>query len=70
VAGEMLMHKVLDGDQPNHGGYVPSQDTPHIAENTDMGGSDFGVVDNNSWDSSDSFGSNDSFGGDSGGDWS
>jgi hypothetical protein len=58
VAGEVLMHRMLDDDHPNNGNYVPDSNQ-HQSDNFDMGGNDFGVTDNNSWDDSSS-GSNDS----------
>jgi len=62
VAGEMLMHKVLDDDQPaSHDSYVRNQPAPDNF--SDISGSDFVDNDNGSWDSGSSFDS------DNGGDW-
>jgi len=63
VAGEELMHHVLDG----HGNVIPAAGAAELdgasQQNSDMGGQDFGISDGNSW-GDDSGGS---FGGDSGG---
>lgn len=51
VAGEALMHHFTDGS--NHGDAVPSaqpMDTAWDTQPDDMGGADFGVADNSSWD--------------------
>lgn len=57
VAGEALMHKVLGGGQTHdhladQSGFQPIDSYQPIDNNFDMGGSDFGVSDNGSWDSS------------------
>lgn len=50
VAGEELAHHFLDGDRSS-GAPAPSADNgEHGAENSDMGGADFGVNDPASWD--------------------
>lgn len=58
VAGEALMHRVLDGG--NHGD-VPlatSSDYP-VQSDYDMGGSDFGIADGSSWDDASAGGGDD-----------
>lgn len=60
VAGEALMHHFTDGESSNSGlindahatntGY---QDTNYLTQD-DMGGTDFGITDNSSWDDSSS----------------
>jgi hypothetical protein len=68
VAGEMLMHKVLDGDQSgSHDSYTRNQPAPD--NYNDISGNEFVDNDNGSWDS-DSSGSDFSSDSDSGGDWS
>lgn len=68
VAGEELMHHFTDGDRggnmipPTGGGW----DNSPPAQNTDMGGNDFGVSDSGSWDSGGGGGDS---GGGGGGDW-
>jgi hypothetical protein len=68
VAGEELAHHFLDGGERNTGGVIPPAEASDsgVGNNSDMGGSDFGMNDPGSgWD--DSGGG----GGDSGGgDWS
>jgi len=66
VAGEELAHHLLDGRR--EGTVLPPADSApeHAASNSDMGGSDFGVSEDESWDDSSSGGDG---GGDSGGDW-
>ncbi len=64
VAGEMLMHKILDGDQPSHDAYTRNQPAPNNYD--DISGSDF-VDNSSSWDNGSDFSSDSS---DSGGDWS
>ena len=60
VAGEALAHRFMGGRQDG-GAALPQPDV----QGTNMGGTDFGVADNTSWD--DGFGG---IGGDGGGDWS
>ena len=63
VAGEALMHHFTDGERgsrsneqfSNRDDYIPAPAVPN-----DMGGTDFGIVDNSSWDDG---------GGSGGGDW-
>lgn len=52
VAGEALMHHFTDGDHGSHSNSLFNEANANTApENfNDMGGSDFGVVDNSSWD--------------------
>jgi len=63
VAGEALMHHFIDDDKKNVIPEPPQHDEPlqrdtspwtaptHIADNdNDMGGMDFGIADNSSWD--------------------
>ena len=60
VAGEELMHHFTDGDRNNS---QPQRDDYSQPQQDDMGGNDFGISDNSSWDSGGG-------GGDSGGgDW-
>jgi uncharacterized protein len=66
VAGEALMHHFTDGGQ-NGTPVLPTQTTPNDnlnnnwdLRNDDMGGNDFGISDNSSWDSGG--GSDDSWG--------
>ena len=67
IAGEELAHHFLDGDR--NGAAADSGDNNWDQSNTndDLGGSDFGVNDNSSWDDSTNVSDN-SFGG--GDDWS
>ena len=60
VAGEALMHRVLDGHR-SEDTFVPTQgDLRDISELPyDMGGNDFGVSDTSSWDDSASGGADD-----------
>ena len=60
VAGEALMHRVLDGHR-SEDAFVPTQgDLRDISELPyDMGGNDFGVSDTSSWDDSASGGADD-----------
>jgi hypothetical protein len=60
VAGEELMHHFTDGDRNSN---TPQRDDYVAPQNNDMGGNDFGISDNSSWDSGGGGG------GDSGGDW-
>jgi hypothetical protein len=77
VAGEELAHHFLDGNGNRRDGEVlpPASDTDNRSANSDMGGSDFGVNEPDSWDDNSGSGGGDwgdSGGGDSGGggDWS
>ncbi len=64
VAGEALLHHFLDGRKavPSNEQAFPSFETipslPSTAPN-DMGGNDFGVADNSSWDDNSSGGDSD-----------
>lgn len=52
VAGEALMHHFTDGDRGNNNNSFFNEANANNApeQNRDMGGSDFGVADNSSWD--------------------
>jgi hypothetical protein len=61
VAGEALMHRVMDGGNHNSGGLISDASAAPPQQDYDMGGSNFGVSDGgSSWDS----GSSDVGGGD------
>lgn len=61
VAGEALMHRVMDGGSHNSGGLISDASAAPPQQDYDMGGSNFGVSDGgSSWDS----GSSDVGGGD------
>ncbi len=62
AAGEELVRHWVDRDGNRHEGPPPADYIPPPDDNANMGGNDFGVSDNGSWDDSGS-----SFGGDSGG---
>ncbi len=65
VAGEALAHRLVD-EPGSHEHNAPVPDQQNDGDNNDsLGGQDFGLTDNSSWDS----GGGD-FGGDGGGDWS
>jgi uncharacterized protein len=69
VAGEALMHHVLDPSRPQ--GYVPPEENMPPAQDN-LGGQDFGVSDAGSWDDSGSSSLSDGLdmgGGGGGGDW-
>lgn len=57
VAGESLMHHVLDGGRSQAAafgnGYVPLDGAQGVDGSYDMGGNDFGVADASSWDDGD-----------------
>ena len=61
VAGEALMHRVLDGGHRSDDGYLPGENASWNNSDTpnDMGGSDFGISDSSSWDDSSSGGGGD-----------
>ena len=67
AAGEALVHHFIDGDknnvipEPQHGDSSPWNRAVDTGDTDDMGGSDFGIEDNSSWD-------DDSAGGDGDGD--
>ncbi len=67
VAGEELAHHFLDGDR--HEGPASAPPPAEPASNADMGGSDFGVNEPDSWDDSSSGSGGGDFGG-GGDDWS
>jgi hypothetical protein len=58
VAGEALMHHFIDGDGKNNNAHTdhtlpdssPWGGADHVADNDDMGGTDFGIADASSWD--------------------
>jgi uncharacterized protein len=52
VAGEALMHHFTDGSRPGFNPMPAPVDTSWNAVPDDMGGSDFGIADNSSWDDS------------------
>ena len=54
VAGETLMHRVLDGSGREHeSGFIPDANAGGMPNRgDDLGGSDFGVSDGGSWDNS------------------
>lgn len=58
VAGEALMHHFTDGERSNNVVSEPPVDNSWNASN-DMGGTDFGVADNSSWDDGSSGGGDD-----------
>jgi hypothetical protein len=64
VAGEALMHRMLDGDRHENfrrqdDGFIEPVPQPDIDTNYDMGGNDFGVNDPGSWDDAGDSGSDD-----------
>lgn len=61
VAGEALMHRVLDGGERNATPHTAFEPTPNDIPDAryDMGGNDFGVSDGGSWDDGSSGGSDD-----------
>ena len=69
VAGEMLMHKVLDGDHQNTNDSNSAHNEPAADNFSDISGNDFANNDNGSWDN-DSYSDSSSFDSDSSGDWS
>lgn len=54
VAGEALMHHFTDGNRSNSGYEPPMRDDRSGGD--DMGGNDFGIADNSSWDDASSGG--------------
>ena len=50
VAGEALMHHFTDGDHNNSGLINSAQANNELVDQNDMGGTDFGIADNSSWD--------------------
>ena len=60
VAGEALMHRVLDGHRPEDTSVVNPERSSDTSESQyDMGGDDFGVSDSSSWDDSSGGGGDD-----------
>ena len=66
VAGEALAHRFMDGGRSEAGNVAPVADSWGNSSNN-MGGSDFGIADNSSWDDNSSVA--DSGSDVSGGDW-
>jgi hypothetical protein len=52
VAGEALMHHFTDGNRPSFNPMSAPVDNGWDATPDDMGGNDFGIADNSSWDDS------------------
>ena len=50
VAGEALMHHFTDGEHNSNGVINEAQANNSFINQNDMGGSDFGIQDNSSWD--------------------
>jgi hypothetical protein len=50
VAGEALMHHFTDGEHSNNGLINEAQANDSVVNQDDMGGSDFGIAGNSSWD--------------------
>jgi uncharacterized protein len=69
AAGEELVRHWVDRDGVRHEGPPPADYQAPPDDNANMGGNDFGVSDNNSWDDGGSSFGGDSGGGDGGGDW-
>ena len=67
VAGEALAHRFMDGGHNEVSNVAPVADTWGNNVSDNMGGADFGIADNSSWDDSSSFASNPDSGGS---DWS
>ncbi len=67
VAGEELAHHFLDGDHGNNANNNTDDWNSSNSNNDDLGGTDFGISDSNSWDDNTNVSDN-SFGG--GDDWS
>lgn len=59
VAGEALMHHFTDGERSNNVVSEPPVDNSWNTSNDDMGGTDFGIADNSSWDDGSSGGGDD-----------
>ncbi len=59
VAGEALMHHFTDGEHSSNGLINDAQASNNSLNQDDMGGSDFGVADNGSWDDNAGGGSDD-----------
>lgn len=56
VAGEALAHHFLDGDDPRRNNNSPQPPlNDDYSANNDLGGNDFGITDNSSWDDNSSF---------------
>ena len=50
VAGEALMHHFTDGDRSSNSFINEAQANDGFVNQSDLGGSDFGIADNSSWD--------------------
>jgi uncharacterized protein len=61
VAGEALMHRVLDGNGQPVAAPLSSGDWNNPEQAYDMGGNDFGITDDSSWDDSASSSDDDSW---------
>lgn len=59
VAGEALMHHFTDGEHSTNSLINDAQANDSSFNQNDMGGSDFGIVDNSSWDDNSGSGSDD-----------
>jgi len=59
VAGEALMHHFTDGEHSSNGFINDAQANSNPLNQNDMGGSDFGIADNSSWDDSSGGGGDD-----------
>lgn len=59
VAGEALMHKLLDGDDPRAGHSFQDMGVDSSTQADDLGGTDFGITDTSSWDNDTSGGGGD-----------
>jgi hypothetical protein len=71
VAGEMLMHKVMDGDHSNTNTDSGSANNPSpTTDFSDITGNEFVDSDNGSWGNDSSLGDSSSFDSDNSGDWS
>ncbi|BBP04262.1 hypothetical protein TPL01_20460 [Sulfuriferula plumbiphila] len=66
VAGEALVHHFMDGNKSGTNSAVTASDSPDSSSDN-MGGADFGIADNSSWDDNSNVADNMDGGGD---DWS
>ena len=66
VAGEALVHHFMDGNNSGTNAAVPASDSWNSSSDN-MGGADFGIADNSSWDDNSSVADSSDVGG---GDWS
>ena len=65
VAGEALAHRFMDGGHSEAANVAPVADSRGSSSSNDMGGADFGIADNSSWDDNTSVADSS----DGGGDW-